>query len=219
MIFSSNQRDKIKEAASKLNLECNSELTNKIEKFVGLLTKWGRVHNLTAILQVDKILSEHIFDSWAISDYIYGDVVVDVGTGAGFPGIPLALLYPEKRFFLVECNQKKANFLRQAKLELKLQNIEVIDSRCEDCVVSPQPTTIVSRAFTSLSSFYQQTRHLAKSQTKFVAMKGVVPEGELKEMSSFPVSCEVQKIDAPYVEGKRCVVVFIEEREGVLQHE
>lgn len=150
-----------------------SHLENKLIQYVALIQKWNGVHNLTAIRDPKAMLTNHIIDSLAILPHITGPRVADIGSGAGLPGIPIAIMQSEWQIVLIESNQKKSAFLRQAKIELHLDNIEIISDRVEHYQPQNKFNTIVSRALSSLESFTKMSKHLAdKNNSQFAAMKG-----------------------------------------------
>jgi 16S rRNA (guanine(527)-N(7))-methyltransferase RsmG len=147
--------------------------------YLNLMRHWNRVYNLTAIIDPDEMIMLHILDSLSISAYLQGTRIIDVGTGAGLPGIPLALIYPDKQFTLLDSNNKKTRFLTQVMIDLKLKNVEIIHARCEDFQSEHPFNSIVSRAFASLEVMLATTQHLSGKQSLFLAMKGSYPEQEL----------------------------------------
>jgi 16S rRNA (guanine527-N7)-methyltransferase len=155
------------------------------EKFIhylDLLAKWNKIYNLTSIRDPNDMVMLHILDSLSINPYLHGTRILDVGTGAGLPGIPLAIIQPEKKFTLMDSNSKKTRFLTQVVLELKLTNVEVIHSRCEDLRPEQPFDSILSRAFASLRVMLEATHHLVAKHGRFLAMKGVYPESEIQEL-------------------------------------
>ena len=119
--------------------------------YLELLVKWNRVYNLTAIKDPKQMVTHHLLDSLSISPYLHGDRLIDVGTGAGLPGIPLAITHRHKQFVLLDSNVKKTRFCRQAAAELGLDNVEVVHSRVEDYRPERLFSSVISRAYTSLS--------------------------------------------------------------------
>jgi 16S rRNA (guanine527-N7)-methyltransferase len=156
------------------------------------------------------MVSRHLLDSLSVVPFVaqHGDNWLDVGSGGGMPGIPLAILFPERRFTLLDSNGKKTRFLTQVKLELKLANLEVVHSRVEE-FLPPQPFTgICSRAFSSLEDFSNWTRHLGNGDTHWLAMKGVQPDDELQALpADFRLqSCDVLKV--PGCQGQRHLLIL-----------
>lgn len=168
-------------------LENHYSLSTETEKqlmhYLDLLVQWNKVFNLTSIRGPQKMIMLHLLDSLAIHPYLHGNRIIDVGTGAGLPGIPLAIIQPEKNFVLMDSNSKKTRFLVQVKHELHLENVEIIHSRCEDLHPEHPFDSILSRAFASLQVMLQTTYHLGNEQSQFLAMKGIYPEQEIQELS------------------------------------
>ncbi|MBT3811840.1 MAG: 16S rRNA (guanine(527)-N(7))-methyltransferase RsmG [Gammaproteobacteria bacterium] len=171
--------------------------------FVSLIQKWNKAYNLTAIRDRDEMLRLHILDSLAILPYVTGQKIIDVGTGAGLPGIPLAILMPEVQFTLLDSNSKKTRFVQQVVLELKLNNVEVVHSRVEKLERAGEYDAVLSRAFASVDGIMNLTEHLLQAEGVLIAMKGQSPEAELKNIQR---SYTVNSIVLPGVEAERCVL-------------
>lgn len=181
-------------------------LIPSLAHYLQLLQQWNSVHNLTAITDPEQMVILHILDSLAISPYLYGQRLLDVGTGAGLPGIPLALKHPEKEFTLLDSNSKKTRFLTQVKHELQIKNINIIHSRVEDFHPDKNFDSILSRAFSSLEVMLQTTQHLLAAGGQFLAMKGIYPEEELKAIpETFKVTA-VHTLTIQGLDAKRCLV-------------
>ncbi len=160
-------------------------LPGLIERYLLLIEKWNKIHNLTAIRNLQDMLYQHVMDSLAVLPHINGPKIIDVGSGAGLPGIPIALARPDWQVLLVESNQKKASFLQQVKIELALQNVEVMGQRVEDICLDKKVDTIVTRAFSELGEFVDLTRQLAAEDDvncRWVAMKANCSDTELKQI-------------------------------------
>jgi len=167
-------------------------LDELIQQYLLRIEKWNRIHNLTAIRNPQDMLYQHIMDSLAVLPHISGPQIVDVGSGAGLPGIPIALARPDWQVSLVESNQKKASFLQQVKIELALQNITVIAKRIEDIRVDYKVDTIITRAFSDLGEFIQLTQSLIAENNdsiRWVAMKANCSDNELRQIHA-PFSIE-----------------------------
>lgn len=188
---------------TELGLEVSDEQQNLLLAFVRLIEKWNKSYNLTAIRSREEILQLHILDSLAILPFVSGEKIIDVGTGAGLPGIPLAILMSDVQFTLVDSNSKKTRFVRQVVLELQLQNIEVVHSRIESLGRDEEYDLVLSRAFASLSEIINLTEYLLHPEGVLLAMKGQVPESELKKINRV---YSVSPIVVPGVEAERCVV-------------
>lgn len=186
-----------------LGLEATTAQIDSLLNFVGLIEKWNKAFNLTAIRGRDDILRLHILDSLAVLPFITGNKIIDVGTGAGLPGIPLAIFMPNVQFTLLDSNSKKTRFVQQAILELQLQNVEVVHSRVEQLGRDGEYDAVLSRAFASLGDIMNLTEYLLQPKGVLIAMKGQVPKLELKEMSR---SYSVKSIVVPGIEAERCVL-------------
>lgn len=140
--------------------------------YIELLQKWNKVYNLVANPGAQHIVDRHIIDSLLAAPYVQGPRLIDVGTGAGLPGIPLAIIFPEYQFVLLDSNGKKTRFVTQTKVELALHNVEVKQIRVETYQPDPLFNTVLSRAFASLAEMLDLTQHLCAEHGKFIALKG-----------------------------------------------
>ncbi len=156
----------------------------QVQQYLTLLQKWNRVYNLTAIKDPQEMLTKHIEDSLAILPYIQGSRVLDVGSGAGLPGIPLAIHLPDKQFILLDSSHKKTRFLTQCKIELRLSNVEVVHSTIESYQPEHYFDEIVTRAFSSLADMVKMSSHCLSSQGRWLAMKGKYPETEIADLDT-----------------------------------
>ena len=178
--------------------------TEKLTEFCALLGKWNKVYNLTAIRDQRKIISHHIADSLSILSFINGNRSIDIGSGGGLPGIPLAIVKPDHHFTLLDSNVKKTSFLTQAKIDLQLTNVEVIHSRVED--FSGQFTNLLTRGFSSLQQMIALCEHLREESGQFLAMKGVVPEQEILALpANFQV--QIETLTIPNLAERRCLCI------------
>ncbi|MDA8129616.1 MAG: 16S rRNA (guanine(527)-N(7))-methyltransferase RsmG [Betaproteobacteria bacterium] len=150
--------------------------------YLALLDKWNRVYNLTAVRDADRMVSHHLLDSLAAVPFFEGGAVLDVGSGGGLPGIPLAIARPGTRVTLIDSVAKKTAFLRQAKAELGLGNLEVVTGRVEDYRPEGGFDVIASRAFSDLREFVGLTRHLLNPGGRWLAMKGLYPNEEVAQL-------------------------------------
>lgn len=192
----------LEQGLSELGIETSSA---PLLQYLSLLTKWNRAYNLTAIRDMDAMISRHLLDSLAINRLIHGQRLLDVGSGAGLPGIPLALIHPELEVVLLDSNGKKTRFLQEAKRQLGLDNIEIVQTRVENYHPSTQFDTLVSRAFSSLAQILTWTQHLVAPQGVWLAMKGCYPKTEL-EMINLPYQVETYTV--PNLDSERCCVVI-----------
>jgi len=174
--------------------------------YLQLLHKWNKAYNLTAIRDPEQMLSLHLLDSLSIIPFVSGENIIDVGTGPGFPGIPLAIFYPERKFTLMDSNGKKTRFLFQVKNELGLENVTEIQSRVEAYQPTQQFDAITSRAFTSLSDMVDKTSHLLKNNGRFYAMKGQYPHEELRGLPKHYNVVASHPLQVPGVNGERHLI-------------
>ncbi|MBD3654216.1 16S rRNA (guanine(527)-N(7))-methyltransferase RsmG [Kangiella sp.] len=172
--------------------------------YLSLLLKWNKAFNLTAITNPEEALNLHLLDSVSVSPAIAAyDSLLDVGTGGGLPGIPLAILNPEKQFTLLDTNSKKTRFLKQVVYELGLDNVTVINQRVQDFDNQSGYACILSRAFASLSDMVQWTEHLLADKGHWLAMKGQYPQQELDELPETVELVEAQQVKLPGISANR----------------
>ncbi|MGA9855162.1 MAG: 16S rRNA (guanine(527)-N(7))-methyltransferase RsmG [Gammaproteobacteria bacterium] len=173
--------------------------------FIKLLDKWNSAYNLTAIRAPMDMLSKHLLDSLSVLPYLQGKRIVDVACGAGLPGIPLALVCPDRRFVLLDSQAKKTRFVTHAITILGLRNVEVVQSRAEDYRPAELFATVISRAFASLLDFMRLAGHLGEPFAAFLAMKGQSPAGELQALPA-RYQATVHPLTVPGLKARRCVV-------------
>lgn len=177
--------------------------------YVALLQKWNKTYSITAIATVDKMISYHVLDSLTLLPHLT-DVAIktllDVGSGGGMPGIPLAIARPDLAITLLDSNQKKTAFLRQAILELGLKNVTVKTCRVEHCTLLAYFDVITSRAFASLNDFVSLTRHLLANDGCYWAMKGLYPTEELAKLPTEVQMSNLLAVKSPNVDGERHLI-------------
>jgi 16S rRNA (guanine527-N7)-methyltransferase len=194
-------------AAMKIDLA--REAPARLAAHLELIAKWNRVHNLTAVRETEQMVVLHALDSLAALPYLSGaSTILDVGTGAGLPGIPLAIARPESRVTLLDSSHKKAAFLQQAKTELALENVDVVCERVEQWRPEARFDAVVSRAFSELADFVQQARHLVAPGGKLVAMKGVYPFDEISRLPATHRVSQVLELHVPHLDAKRHLVML-----------
>lgn len=189
-----------------LGVQINDERQQLLLKYLALLDKWNKVYNLTAIRDRQDMVSHHLLDSLAVSPYLWAGRWLDVGCGAGLPGIVLAIVNPDCSFVLLDSNSKKIGFVRQAAIELGLKNVSVICARVEEYKSVELFDGIISRAFTELGGFIKITSHLKNEDGKWLAMKGVAE----KELESVPPEYGVERViqlRVPGLDAARSLVV------------
>ena len=180
----------------------------KLLAYLALLDKWNRVYNLTAVRDAERMVSHHLLDSLAAVPFFQDETVLDVGSGGGLPGIPLALARPELRVTLIDSIAKKTAFLLQAKTELDLKNLQVVTSRVEDFRPETGFDVVTSRAFSDLKEFVTLTRHLLNPGGRWLAMKELYPH---EEIALLPAGVKVSADHAlrvPGLEASRHLIVL-----------
>ncbi len=188
-----------------LNISATEPQQTQLLKLLEQLLKWNKAYNLTAITEADQALKLHILDSLAVAPLIAQDELIDVGTGPGFPGLPLAILLPAKRFTLLDSNSKKIRFILQIKHELGLENVEAIHSRVQD-YSSKQFPAVISRAFASIEDMVGMTRHLLTSNGRWLAMKAQYQNEEVDYNRLAVKEVANHALDIPGVSAQRCLV-------------
>ena len=176
---------------------------SKLIKYVELLDKWNKTYNLTAVRKPEQMITRHLLDSLSIYSYLRGKHILDVGTGAGLPGIPLAIVFPERQFMLLDSNSKKTRFVTQAVSELELSNVNVVQSRVENFQSPALFDTIITRAYSAIGDMLKQTSHLLANEGIFLAMKGANPVAEIDELSSSYVVENSYAVKVPGLEEER----------------
>lgn len=200
-------QDTLYQGCEHLNIVINASQVEKIMAYITLLLKWNQSFNLTAIKEPEAIMVQHILDSLAIYAFIKGETILDIGTGAGLPGIPLAILYGDKLWSLLDSNGKKTRFLTQVALELNLKNIKVCKSRVEQYNPENLFFTITSRAFSSLALFVNLSQKLCHPKGYMLALKGKYPKEELAEISK-DFKVEVVPLQVPFLNAERHVCII-----------
>ncbi|TBM07828.1 16S rRNA (guanine(527)-N(7))-methyltransferase RsmG [Hafnia paralvei] len=177
--------------------------------YVGLLDKWNKAYNLTSVRDPKEMLVRHILDSIVVNPFLQGNRFIDVGTGPGLPGIPLAIVRPESHFTLLDSLGKRVRFLRQVQHELKLTNIEPVQSRVEAFLPEPPFDGVISRAFASLQDMLSWCHHLPKPESgRFYALKGVRPDEELSQLPNGVELVSVERLHVPTLDGERHLVIL-----------
>jgi 16S rRNA (guanine527-N7)-methyltransferase len=203
--------DALRTGIERLRLSLDRPAQDKLLAYVGLLDKWNRTHNLTAIRDHGRMITHHLLDSLAVVPHLPGRAglrVADVGSGGGLPGIPLAIARPGWDVTLIDSNHKKAAFLIQATIELPLPNVDVVTARVENIETSSQYDVVISRAYSTLGTFVEQTRHLLALGGRWVAMKGGIPHSEINALPA-GISIEAtHALQVPGVDGERHLVIM-----------
>ncbi|WP_318369057.1 16S rRNA (guanine(527)-N(7))-methyltransferase RsmG [Enterobacter sp.] len=197
---------------SRLLNEAGISLTDhqkqQLVAYVDMLHKWNKAYNLTSVRDPNEMLIRHILDSIVVAPHLTGSRFIDVGTGPGLPGVPLAIVLPEAHFTLLDSLGKRIRFLRQVQHELKLENITPVQSRVEDFPAEPPFDGVVSRAFASLNDMVSWCHHLPGEQGRFYALKGLVPDDEIAALPAGLTVESVVKLVVPQLDGERHLVVI-----------
>jgi 16S rRNA (guanine527-N7)-methyltransferase len=178
-------------------------------KLVEELARWNRTYNLTAISSEEEMLTHHLLDSLAIHADLCGERIADVGTGAGFPGLPLALIQPTRRFTLIDSNGKKIRFVSHAVRMLGLANVEAVQARAEDLSPEPPFDTVVARACAPLPELLEKVAHLAGPATRVLAMKGKRPDQEIEALPSTWRLLAIRPLTVPGLAASRCLITLV----------
>ena len=194
---------RLQQGLQQLGLNIPEVTQERLLAYLQLMLKWNKAYNLTAIREMDAMVIRHLLDSLSIMPFIDRSPVLDVGTGAGLPGIPLAICMPDYQFVLLDSNGKKTRFLTQAKIELGIENIEVIHSRIEQYTPSYEFSVITCRAFAALNTILDRTQHLVTSDTRIMAMKG---KDELPELAEGYTQLTQHSLEVPWLDEERQLI-------------
>lgn len=181
----------------------------RLHQLLEELAHWNRRFNLTAISDLESMVSHHVLDSLAVHRYLHGHSIADVGTGAGFPGLPLALVNPERRFSLIDSNGKKIRFVAHAVRTLGLVNVDPLQARAEMLRPERPFDTVLARAFAPLPELLEAVAPLCGSETRVLAMKGKWPQGELDALPPLWRVAESHDLAVPGLAQARCLIVLM----------
>ena len=195
-----------------MSLSLSDDQIEKNLTYLRLLLETNQEYNLTSITDTKEATIKHLLDSLSIHKLLEGEIIADIGSGGGTPGIPLAIAFPKKMFLLVESKQKKAAFLVGATKQLKLNNVKVINKRAEEVVATKAPETIISRALGSLDYFIDVAGHLLPKKGKAIAMKGKAEKLKLEKTSKNFEVLQTKKINVPYLDADRHAVCIIKRK-------
>lgn len=181
----------------------------RLRQLLEELAHWNRRFNLTGFADLESMVSHHLLDSLAVHRYLHGGSIADVGTGAGFPGLPLALVNPERRFTLVDSNGKKIRFVSHAVRTLGLMNVEPLQARVETLQPERPFDTLLARAFAPLPQLLESVAPLCGSETRVLAMKGKWPQAELDALPPLWRVAESHDLTVPGLAEARCLIVLM----------
>ncbi len=200
--------ERIKQGLDALDVSYGDEAIEKLVSYMELLAEWNKTHNLTAVDELEQMLSIHIFDSASIKPYMKGASLLDVGSGAGLPGMILAILSPALEVTSVEARSKKAQFQMFAANKLRLKNFTVENVRIEEYEPKERFPMIISRAFSSLEDFVNGSKQTLAPNGRWLAMKGVVPRDELKVLKKMNLKFDTFALKVPELDAQRNLVVI-----------
>ncbi len=198
--------EKLKKLVAQTELQLSQQQLEQLVQYVLLLDKWNSAYNLTSVRDPNEMLVKHIMDSLVVAPYLHGNRIIDVGTGPGLPGIPLAICCPDKAFTLLDSLGKRIRFLNQVKLQLGLKNIQPVQSRVEDH--QAEYDTVISRAFASLSDMLHWCQHLPAATGQFLAMKGALAQEEIAALPDFVKVVGNVELTVPELVGQRYLLVL-----------
>lgn len=204
--------NQLSQLLAKTELTLTGNQQNLLVAYVELLNKWNKAYNLTSVRDPQQMMVKHILDSLVVSPLLVGhgnsQNFIDVGTGPGLPGIPLAIVNPDKHFYLLDSLGKRIRFLTQVKAQLSLDNITLIQSRVEDYQPEVELDGVISRAFASLSDMVNWCSHLIATNRHFFALKGIFPTEEIAALNDSVTVSSVHPLQVPELEGERHLVIL-----------
>lgn len=199
-------RARLDAGAEQLGLSLSEEQATKLVRYVELMNKWNKAYNLTSVRSPEQMMTRHIVDSLAILPFISGKRIIDVGTGPGLPGMPLAIMMPQSEFTLLDSLGKRVRFMKQCVHELNLSNVTPVQSRVEAFDPGPGFDIVLSRAFASLKDMLHWCAHLVDSSGTFMALKGQYPHDEIAQVSSHFHIEEVHSLAVPGLDEERHLI-------------
>ena len=202
--------EQIRAGALSMELALPDAAQEKFARHLELIAKWNRVHNLTAVRETDQMVVLHLLDSLSVLPHLaQAKSVLDVGTGPGLPGVPVAIARPDLAVTLLDSSHKKCTFLRQVKTELALDNVDIVCERVEGWKPAQRFDAVISRAFSELADFVAQAQHLVAPGGVMLAMKGVYPFEEIARVPATHRVARVLELKVPTLDAKRHLV-FVE---------
>ena len=199
---------KLENLLTQAEIQLTDRQKDQLIQLVQLLNKWNKAYNLTSVRDPQEMLVKHILDSIVVSPYLQGDSFIDVGTGPGLPGLPLAIINPTKQFVLLDSLGKRISFIRNAVRELGLTNVEPVLSRVEEYQPAQKFDGVLSRAFASLKDMTDWCHHLPKENGYFYALKGIYHEDEVQELDKKFEVKDVITLNVPELVGERHLIVL-----------
>lgn len=202
-------RDKLDQLIDQTDLLVSEQQRDQLVGYVELLNKWNKAYNLTSVRNPEDMLVRHIMDSIVVSPYLQGERFIDVGTGPGLPGIPLAIMNPGKSFHLLDSLGKRIRFIKQVLHELGIANVTTVQSRVEEFQPQEKFDAVLSRAFASMLDMVDWCQHLPKEETGlFLALKGQMPNDEIALLPEWCCVTQIKALAIPELEGERHLVIL-----------
>lgn len=189
------------------DISLSDQQKQQLLALVGLLHKWNKAYNLTSVREPEAMLVRHILDSIVVAPYLHGARFIDVGTGPGLPGLPLAIVQPDKQFVLLDSLGKRIRFIRQVIMELGLKNVVAVQARVEDFHDEQGFDGVLSRAFASLTDMLNWCHHLPAPQGVFLALKGLYPQDELATLPAGFTLVTSHRLDVPQLDAERHLII------------
>ena len=207
-----NRAEQLKQGCAELSLELESSQLVQLLDYLDLVEKWNRTYNLTAAMGPADMVSRHLLDSLALLPHVRGGSLLDIGTGAGLPGIPLAIALPETRVVMLDSTGKKVQFLNHVIRNLGLDNASAVHDRIESYRADLIPDTITARALAALPQIVDWCEHLVGPETRLLAMKGRYPEQELLALPAGFMIDEVLALNVPGESAERHLVIVCRDK-------
>lgn len=208
LIADTELEERLRDGMHALGASTDNGEAGTLARLLVMLDKWNKAFNLTAVRDPREMIGRHVLDSLAVRPYLHGMSVLDVGTGAGFPGLVLAVTEPQRQFCLLDSGGKKVRFVRHAVAELGLENVEVVQSRVESYAAPDPYDTVVCRAFSSIGEFVDRCAALVGRGGRLVAMKGRMPQDELAGLPASWSATQADRVAVPGVPGDRHIIVL-----------
>jgi len=200
-------RARLADGLEQMDIVLNSDQIDRLILYLLLLQRWNKAYNMTAVREPREMIPKHLLDSLSVLPFMYGDAFLDLGTGPGLPGIPLAVAAPERACHLLDSNGKKIRFLRQVLAELGLQNVKVIQARMESYLPARKFATIVSRAVTSASDLAVAAAPQLAHPARLLVMKGLRPAvAELEGLEPKPETLIIHRLEVPFLDAERHLI-------------
>ncbi|MEZ8096465.1 16S rRNA (guanine(527)-N(7))-methyltransferase RsmG [Photobacterium swingsii] len=201
-------KQRLAQLIAQTDLVVSEQQIDQLIGYVALLHKWNKAYNLTSVRDPHEMIVKHIMDSIVVSEHLEGDRFIDVGTGPGLPGIPLAIMNPDKSFTLLDSLGKRIRFIRQVIFELKITNVTPVQSRVEEFQPEMGFDGVLSRAFASMNDMVSWCHHLPTDTGCFMALKGQFDQQEVAELPEWCSVTEVKSLHVPELEGERHLVIL-----------